>query len=256
VGSHWRTKATPHASLRTIYHLPELFPLSPSAGFWSRNSDWLAPLLGTPVYAVSAFALSILIGLAAASVGALLGFLFGVPRPISDLGASTSIAPNPAPAPPPSATNALPNANAAQASSQSMGSTAALPGPGWQASTNLTQVSDWLTKIIVGVGLVEATTIYQRLSALSESIGGTLFDGTLAAVGLGSARHFAERLLTAFGPELTHLGVHALAVGRDAGIAVFHGRDSATELRNSLPNCLTLLRRSQTSRVRASRQRR
>lgn len=48
---------------------------------------------------------------------------------------------------------------------------------GWQSSTNLTEISDWLTKIIVGVGLVEAKAIYDRLSQLSGSLGGMLFDG-------------------------------------------------------------------------------
>jgi hypothetical protein len=54
-------------------------------------------------------------------------------------------------------------------------------GQGLQASTNLTQVSDWLTKIIVGVGLVEATTIYEKLSTLSLNLGGMLFDGMFGA---------------------------------------------------------------------------
>ena len=167
----WALAAGFLQSGRLIEHLPDLFPVNPPAGFWARNLDWLAPLLGTPVYAISAFSLCMLIGLAAASAGALLGFLFGVPRPISDLGASTAVAPT--------ATSTSTDANATQASPQSTRTTGTLPGPGWQASTNLTQVSDWLTKIIVGVGLVEATTIYQRLSALSVSIGGMLFDGML-----------------------------------------------------------------------------
>ena len=34
----------------------------------------------------------------------------------------------------------------------------------------------------------------------------------LGAVGLGSARHLAEHLARASGPELAHLGVNALAV--------------------------------------------
>ena len=113
-----------------------------------------------------------LIGLAAASVGALLGFLFGVPRPISDLGASTPSAP--------AVASTLTDADATQASPQSARTGRSAAGP-WLAGEylNLTQVSDWLTKIIVGVGLVEATSIYQRLSALSVSLGGMLFDGTL-----------------------------------------------------------------------------
>ena len=55
----------------------------------------------------------------------------------------------------------------------------------------------------------------------------------LVAVGLGPlAIYLAEHLLAALGPELAHLGVHALTVGRDPGVALFHGRDFATELCN------------------------
>jgi hypothetical protein len=42
-------------------------------------------------------------------------------------------------------------------------------------------------------------------------------------VGLGAARHFAEHLAAAGGSKLLNLGVNALAVRRDAGIAVNHG---------------------------------
>lgn len=67
-------------------------------------------------------------------VGGLLGFLFGLPRP-APAGASGT---------PPSARRS------------------------WQTSTNLTEVADWLTKIIIGVGLVTATQIWGGLIALSD----------------------------------------------------------------------------------------
>jgi hypothetical protein len=38
-----------------------------------------------------------------------------------------------------------------------------------------------LTKIIVGVGLVEAKAIFERLSWLSQSLGGMLFDGAVGS---------------------------------------------------------------------------
>ena len=161
----WAISAGVLQSGRLVEFLPELLAKSASTGFWTRNSDWLAPLVGIPVYAAKAFSSAMLIGLAAASIGALLGFLFGVPRPISDLGASPVITTDAPPSP-----TTVPNA-AGQIPA------AAPSGPGWQASTNLTQVSDWLTKIIVGVGLVEATSIYQGLSSLSADLGSMLFDG-------------------------------------------------------------------------------
>jgi hypothetical protein len=44
----------------------------------------------------------------------------------------------------------------------------------------------------------------------------------LRAFGLGTARHFAEHLFASGPGELAHLRLDALAIGRDAGIAVFH----------------------------------
>jgi len=51
----------------------------------------------------------------------------------------------------------------------------------WQSSTNLTEISDWLTKIIVGIGLVEAKDIFVRLSQLSQGLGTMLFDGAVGS---------------------------------------------------------------------------
>jgi hypothetical protein len=45
----------------------------------------------------------------------------------------------------------------------------------------------------------------------------------LGAVGLGPARHFPEYLIGPSGAESGHLCRNALAVGRDPGIAEFHG---------------------------------
>jgi hypothetical protein len=45
----------------------------------------------------------------------------------------------------------------------------------------------------------------------------------LGAIGLRAARHFAEHLARADGPELAHLGVNALAVGRNPCVAIFYG---------------------------------
>jgi len=60
-----------------------------------------------------------------------------------------------------------------------------------------------------------------------------LVEGTakLAAVGLHSARHLTEHGRRPRGAKLGHLGGDALAVGRDSGIAIDHGGDSAPKLR-------------------------
>lgn len=63
-------------------------------------------------------------------IGGLLGFLFGIPR-----------------------TKEKPESD---------------ENGGYQANTNLEQISDWLTKILVGVGLTQMETISQKLGELAE----------------------------------------------------------------------------------------
>jgi hypothetical protein len=84
-------------------------------------------------------------------VGAMIGFLFGIPRPVS---ASEAPPAGAGGAPAPAGIN---------------------KGQVWQSSTNLTQVSDWLTKIIVGVSLVEANTIWTNFSGIVTGAAGVLF---------------------------------------------------------------------------------
>jgi hypothetical protein len=100
-----------------------------------------------------ACATALVIGSSAFLAGGFTGFLFGIPRTI------TAPGPNP-----------------------STGVTQ------FQGNTNLEQVSDWLTKIIVGVGLVQIGRIIPALSRLSESmkapLGGQASSG---AFGLGLA---------------------------------------------------------------------
>ncbi len=100
------------------------------------------------------FIFGVLVGLtvAAAAVGGLLGFLFGIPR---SLQGNTVVA---APA------IATPPAGAAPASTSKP---AAQPGRAFAGNSNLEEISDWLTKIIVGVGLVQANTIYGKVAALA-----------------------------------------------------------------------------------------
>jgi hypothetical protein len=100
-----------------------------------------------------ACATALVMGSSAFLVGGFTGFLFGIPRTI------TAPGPNP-----------------------STGVTQ------FQGNTNLEQVSDWLTKIIVGVGLVQIGRIIPALSKFTESmkapLGGQASSG---AFGLGLA---------------------------------------------------------------------
>lgn len=75
-----------------------------------------------------AYATADLIASASFLAGGLVGFLFGIPRAVQ-------------------------------------GSTAPSGATQYQANTNLEQVSDWLTKIIVGVGLVQIGRVIPGLTA-------------------------------------------------------------------------------------------
>jgi hypothetical protein len=87
----------------------------------------------------SVFALSMLIAACAFSLGALLGFLFGIPQYFAKGGDPSA---------------------AAKAS--------------YQPNTNLTQVSDWLTKIIIGVGLVQFGQLTHTIGDLGDELASSL----------------------------------------------------------------------------------
>jgi hypothetical protein len=97
----------------------------------------------------SVFGTALAIGSSAYFTGGIVGFLFGVPRTV-------------------------------QGTTLSKGITQ------YRGNTNLEQVSDWLTKIIVGIGLVQIGHIVPALSKFAESVKAPL--GGLpssAAFGLG-----------------------------------------------------------------------
>ena len=126
-------------------HLVEMFKTNTPP--WSTIAIWFGPIIGILAYAIRAYAVAILIGIAAACAGGFLGFLFGLPKPSSQPGSQTPIN------------------NTSR----------------WQASTNLNEIADWLTKIIVGVGLVEIKTITNRAETFSKYVGDQLFNGLVGA---------------------------------------------------------------------------
>jgi hypothetical protein len=93
-------------------------------------------------------------------LGGLVGFLFGIPRAIQS-------------------------------------STAPMDATKYQANTNLEQVSDWLTKIIVGVGLVEIGRIIPGLARLADSMKAPL-GGQASSAAFGLALTIANILLGFF----------------------------------------------------------
>jgi len=94
----------------------------------------------------------VLISAAALTSGFLSGFVFGIPRVGSEKAVAT-------------ATSAPSGANVAASEAQANAVT---------PNSNLVEISDWLTKILVGVGLVELNTIPNKLGKLSYYIGPAL----------------------------------------------------------------------------------
>jgi hypothetical protein len=130
------------------------------------------------------FAVSILLAGVALAIGVLVGFLFGVPKAASQPGlipqppAQPRAQPPAQPPAPPHAEPPPPPPNAF--SGQSLNLPQDQPDrpagsdrekekktPAFVPNTNLEQISDWLTKIIVGVGLVQLSTLPGKLRALA-----------------------------------------------------------------------------------------
>jgi len=124
-------------------------------------------VLAMGVYAIqvstgewSVFASALMIAGASAAAGGLIGLLFGVPRTVAR------------DTPPPPA----------------LGQTVSTPTPlaGIGANTNLEQISDWLTKIIVGVGLVQLGTIKSGAAKLFGNLAPALGGGDAGAAFAGA----------------------------------------------------------------------
>jgi hypothetical protein len=94
------------------------------------------------------------VAVASMALGAILGFLFGIPRSLQGDASSTTD----------------PDA------------------PGYRANTNLEQISDWLTKILVGVGLIQIGSAGEwagrLVNSVAESLGSTPTARVVAAATL------------------------------------------------------------------------
>lgn len=127
---------------------------------WTRNTIMIGLAAGfgcNILFAVSTdvkvamLATAILVSGAAFAVGTLIGFLFGIPR--TD--------PHQQPA-----NRRHPDAGA-EADAGAGGESDAIPIRRYQVNTNLEQVSDWLTKILVGVGLTQVHQISTEISNIT-----------------------------------------------------------------------------------------
>jgi tetratricopeptide (TPR) repeat protein len=96
-----------------------------------------------------ALSVSSILVLSASAVGAVLGFLFGIPRLLQQTGGQQA---DPRPAAPAAM-------QTRRRESQSL----------FKTNTSLEEISDWLTKIIVGIGLVQFETIVGYIRTCAEA---------------------------------------------------------------------------------------
>lgn len=109
------------------------------------------------------------------ATGMFLGFLFGLPRP----GA-------PVPPPPPPAQTPPGSSQETGATPATPATLPAMPQATWRAPDALLEIADWLTKIIVGLGLVNLKDAPELLERLATTISHSL------------APAWLERLITRF----------------------------------------------------------
>jgi CheY-like chemotaxis protein len=100
----------------------------------------------TPVAFVALVGAGLALMGAGAAIGAVIGFLFGIPRSLQEPGASSAAKQN----------------------------DDASPGVPYAGNTSLEQISDWLTKIIVGVGLTQLLNVPTALASLGSVVGPAL----------------------------------------------------------------------------------
>lgn len=99
-------------------------------GFYSCTAQFMGHI-------AHAFGLFVLTAGATFLLGALLGFLFAIPK-------------------------------ASEVKTENGGK------QGYRANTNLEQISDWLTKILLGVGLTQMDEISNKISSISQSMAGEM----------------------------------------------------------------------------------
>src|SRR5689334_19231400 len=129
----WQVRWDAYQALAIILGVVILFIYA-----WSKGGRW-SPDFRT-------FAICVLIAAAALAAGLFLGFLFGIPKaaqePLPQSGTQT----------PAGQVANTPNATATAQAKASL-----------KANTNLVEISDWLTKMIVGVGLYQLSKLPGKL---------------------------------------------------------------------------------------------
>ena len=151
-------------------------------GLLGHITTWLAflgiaaPVGGTAWIAVYAFStpgshatylgVGVLASLAAFVVGCFVGFLLGIPRAVS----SGELRQN--------------QSAAAAAGSSGLG-----------ASSNLAEISDWLTKLVLGAGLVELTRLGGPVASLIDNVAAGLHSAGASAASVQTAKVMAGAII-------------------------------------------------------------
>lgn len=117
----------------------------------------LSPATPDPAEFASNLSFMFFIAASTALAGALTGFIFGIPRALQQ-GSSDQVA-----QPVPAATTSSPPTPRASSERHT-------PAVSYSANTNLEQISDWLTKILVGVGLTQLIVLPENLWGLAGSL--------------------------------------------------------------------------------------
>lgn len=137
-----------NALRRTIMFLFLWFALSAVVLFFYAQSPSCPTEQKCQISGNILFTSGMLLALATASLGGLLGFLFGIPRTLRSNGAG----------PKDPSDSLLVNERSATQT----------------VNTNLEDISDWLTKILVGAGLVQLTSLGNALESIGSQFQGDL----------------------------------------------------------------------------------
>ena len=164
----------------------------------------------------------VLTGVAAFATGCLFGFLFGIPRLVSSgawrlrpdagtpaaetHGAATSVGTGGAVTPAETGAATSEEADLKAAAAPATAGTGVPANAGARAtddlrfapSTNLAEISDWLTKLLLGAGLVSLTRLGAPLGALIDAVAAGLTDVPAGSSPDGPARLIAAAILVAF----------------------------------------------------------
>jgi hypothetical protein len=167
----------------------------------SSTTQWLAVLslgipllmavwilvysLATPGTHASYLGTGMLVGLASLLAGCLAGFLFGVPRVVSS--------------------GQFRHSQTSQLEPGGQGPTTAASGPAGSGgagavtpSSNLAEVSDWLTKLLLGAGLVQLTHLGRPIGQLVDAVAAGLFSASAVGAAASGAKVMAGAILFGF----------------------------------------------------------